>query len=762
MDIIQGIIPSNPIDAEKRDRIVEIVKEVVTVFSKQYLQATKDVVLDEAEYQVSRMERKRAKWERKHEKRERLLAAHGLPPSGEVWDPKLVDQKPTKDDVLNLCLSDLKSGLHCSKPRYSGVEKERRPRERRIKFEIIGYVILDEDFDAYCSYLILSQLGSQVSLRFRRYNQFKVFHKVIAKKFKLETPFAPAPTFGGRDLSPEFILHRKELLSAWLHELCENPEAVNCDSVLAFFGQAPITDMAVHRIEERTIQGTLHQLNLGFVRYEDLSDALTKIIIIKLRREMWQSIVDACPPNEKPRKAALKIANKTLDAVVGPAVETGVREAKEACAPIQKKLTDMLVSVASVAVKAKHDVVNGLTDAMSTALSPIVGALSQMISQITRVLAPPLMGVLAGPITTLTETMDKLIQYFAVNDEGSVVELGNAFGRAIDGIGDRIREALKEAVANLVGDRGKLVTNACLDGIMILIELFVDLFAAIVMAIFNPVPWFSTLVYMIHYKEKVLKANPGDIEGVMRVCDDQEDDMDFVIECNSGDFMAGAQKILDGLSQLGDNAGQFFGVLSDMFDDFRIVTHDKFFKRFYRKFGDYIWGSLNLPTDTRKWDEKVTHSFTLAFRSSIKHALKGISNILKNRLCDLMAAPIMHSINENVTPQIKSSIEPISNAIPGPVKDFLDVEGMVDQVIEGCVHDSCMRIIEDQTSIVGEAFATKVGFPWSTPFMPTFPPFPYGYPVEAPSAPSLEDTGAVASADPTVTTTVAPSAPPME
>jgi len=41
MDIIQGIIPSNPIDAEKRDRIVEIVKEVVTVFSKQYLQATK-------------------------------------------------------------------------------------------------------------------------------------------------------------------------------------------------------------------------------------------------------------------------------------------------------------------------------------------------------------------------------------------------------------------------------------------------------------------------------------------------------------------------------------------------------------------------------------------------------------------------------------------------------------------------------------------------------------------------------------------------
>jgi len=726
MYFIKGFIHSNPIDAAKRDRIIEITKEVMGVFAKQYLLATKDVVLEEAEEKVAKLEKKKEKWERKHAKRERKRAEHGLPPGNEVWDPEHAFDKKPYEELKRICLEDLNSGLRCKRPRDK--DKAKKPKPRKIKPDIIGHVMFDADIDPYVSYIVTATVGCQESERFRRYTQFKVLNKAVGKKYGCAKLFPPASSlWGGRNLTNEFIHERQKQLVKFLKEMCKGEGADQDPDVLAFFGLSKIDDPVSLEIEKRTIAATLHELCLGWVYYDGLTDGMAKIVIIKIRAEMWDSILQECPPSEKARRACMRLACKTLDTLVYPLVESGIHAAKEASAPVRQKLNEKLVELATVAVQAKHDVQNKLCEAMSSALSPVVGAMSQLVGRLTADLLPCILRPLVNPIQQVVGTMEQLIDVFATGDESRVDQLKDAIKAAIDGIGDKITESMKDAVANLVGDRDKLVMNPALNGIMVLLEVFVDIVKDVIMVIFNLEPWFACLKAMMHFKAKLLKADPSDPEKIYDLCDDEYDDVKDTIEDNSGDFMIGARVILHAFEALPGKAGLLSGVLGELFEDIRDVILDKFFKRFGKKYTDYIWGTLNLASDTRDWKTKCDHSFALAFRSAVRHAMKGISAIAVNRIVGILETPILSAIEEYVTPMIHDALEPINKALPEAVAEFIDVEGMVNTVIEHTVHDSCTRIVKDQESVFKQEFTVCVGFVYGAPFMPTYPPFPYVY-----------------------------------
>lgn len=742
MSFLKGFLPSNPIDGAKKDRIIAIAKEVMGVFAKQYLLATKDVVLEEAEEKVAKLEAKHEKWERKHAKRERKRAEHGLPPGNEVWDPEHAFDKKPFEEIKRICLEDLNSGLRCKRPRDK--DKKKKPKPRRIRPDIIGHVMFDADIDPYVSYIVSSTLGCQEAERFRRYTQFKVLNKAVGKQFGVTKLFPPASSlWGGRNLTTEFIYERQKLLVKFLKELCKVPGSEESPEVLAFFGLSKIDDPTSLEIEKRAIAATLHELCLGWIYYDGLTDGMAKIIIIKIRAEMWDSILQECPPSEKARRACMRLACKTLDTLVYPIVEAGIHAAKEASAPVRQKLNQKLVEFATVAVQAKHDVQNKLCEAMSSALSPVVGALSQLVGRLTADLLPCILRPLVNPLQQVVGTMEQLIDIFASGDEAKVDQLKDAIKASIDGIGDKMNESMKDAVANLVGDRDKLVMNPALNGVMIILELFVDLIKDVIMCIFNVDPWFACLKAMMHFKNKLLKADPSDRAKIDDICEDEYDDVKDEIDDNSGDFMIGARIILHAFEALPGKAGLLAGELSALFEDIRDVILDKLFKRFGKKFGDYIWGSLNLASDTRDWKTKCDHSFSLAFRSAVRHAMKGISKIAVNRMVGILQAPIMSAIEEYVNPMIHDALEPINKALPEAVAEFIDVEGMVNTVIEKTVHDSCVRIVKDQESVFKQEFTVCVGFVYGAPFMPTYPPFPYVYvagpndPVVAAGAPMM-------------------------
>jgi len=301
MDFFKGIIPSNPIDQEKKDKMVAIAEDVMKTFGKHYLLATKDVILENAEEKVTKIEKKREKWERKHAKREKKRAEHGLPSGNEVFDEAHALDEKSFEEKQKICLDDLKSGLRCRRPRDK--KKEKTPRVRKIRCEIVGSEILDADSDPYISYVVSSSLGCQSSERNRRYSQFKSLNKAVGKQFHIKAPFPAASSkFGARNLSSDFVAQRIKELNAYLQELCEAPESEKNSHVLAFFGLTEIDDPLSLEIETRAVDGTLHDLDLGSVIYDDVCDAMTKIVVIKIKEEMWEDITSGLPPNEKVRK----------------------------------------------------------------------------------------------------------------------------------------------------------------------------------------------------------------------------------------------------------------------------------------------------------------------------------------------------------------------------------------------------------------------------------------------------------------------------
>ena len=96
---------------------------------------------------MSKLEKKREKWERKHAKREKKRAEHGLPAGNEVFDEAHAFDKKTFEEIQKICIDDLNSGLRCRRPRDKN--KEKKPHPRKIRCEIVGSEIEDADSDPY-------------------------------------------------------------------------------------------------------------------------------------------------------------------------------------------------------------------------------------------------------------------------------------------------------------------------------------------------------------------------------------------------------------------------------------------------------------------------------------------------------------------------------------------------------------------------------------------------------------------------------------
>ena len=684
------------------------------------------------------------KWERKHAKREQLLKEHSLPPSSEVWDPEHAFDEMTKEELLKHCIDDLRNGVHCLRPR---LKWKKPPRHMMIKCQIAGYTIMDAESDPYCSYIVVSRLGSKVSMRYRRYNQFKDFHKSVCKKLLIKTPFPPPNSlFGGRNLTPEYLSVRQGMLQQYLNEVCENPDSVNNLAVMEFFGFIPIDDFLIYKSETRAIDETLLYLDIPFLRgCDNLTENLIKITIHRIKRELWEKIVCSAPPAEKACRSVLKRANKEIDSLVVPIVEVGIRSVKEACYPMRKKLLDSLPEVCCVVKKAKDFVVFKLKTTTSEVINPILTSLSQLIDLLSVTLTRSIIPAISVPIQAISSMPDKLMEYFATNDDSGAESLSNRLVELRDDANERIKGSLKDAVRYLVGAGASLVSHNTLEGIIPLLENLADIVFAIVIAVFNPVPWFHTLQEMILYKDRVDRSPPTDIDGVMRLCDEQENSIDFIIECDSGDYLAGAETALNSLEFIDYKAGKSIGVLYKMFEEFRDVAHSSFFKRFCRKFGDYIWGTLNLSCDSREWKDKVNHSFALAFRSAVKHTLKRLKNVLHERICNILEVSVINAIEEYAMPRISDSFESIKSSIPDAAQDFLDIEEMARQAIRSAVHECCMNAIEKQSDLITREFSEKVGIDLNAPIMPSLSPFPYGYESPTPGQDSVHDSEASAA-----------------
>jgi len=74
------------------------------------------------------------------------------------------------------------------------------------------------------------------------------------------------------------------------------------------------------------------------IPYDTKEEAISKLVIEEIQREMWHDLISGMPNVEKLRKVAMQALSKAISATVGPPVSAGVKAALAALDPIKPKI----------------------------------------------------------------------------------------------------------------------------------------------------------------------------------------------------------------------------------------------------------------------------------------------------------------------------------------------------------------------------------------------------------------------------------------
>ena len=568
-------------------------------------------------------------------------------------------------------------------------------------------------------------------------------YKALGKKFKVDAPFPDTlGIFAKASVEPQVVVERFGMLQRYIEELVEVPDAKKNIHILGLLCLSETYDELSQKIDDTAIEQTLSDLGMGDIVYNDINDGLTAIIITKIKDEMWEDIKATCPPSDRARDAAMKVASKMLDKIVTPIVKTGVTTAKEETAEVRKKIMDKIEEMAVTAVQAKHDVLDKLNGAISSRLTPIAQDVSAAIARVTCVLLPlmlkPFVPMIQLGHQKMLVTIRRIPESY-INSGSMANDFSDVFG-LMDGALKVLKESTKDAVASLVGDFGSHVTNPLVGGLVNLIRIFVVIVECLIDAVVDYKLWFSIFDNMLHWRNEMLGADPRNGEALDEKCERLFEAFLTHLEEQTQllyrRFRANLYKTLlpDVFKDCGSST--LSSEYSSFADDMEDVLFTTFFKRMAKKFNCYLWGALTLPTDTRDYKTKVHDSFLLAFRSAARRTKKGFNDCVIQHLASLVEAPIWKPVSEELIPAIKEGISPITESIPQVVRDFIDVEGMVSTTLKDELHKACELVVKEQVGAFKTEFKNAAGFDYDEPLFDDIPSFPYDYSLGAPQGAS--------------------------
>lgn len=576
-------------------------------------------------------------------------------------------------------------------------------------------------------------------------------YKAIGKQFKVDAPF-PESTglFSKADLSGPFVWERMRKLKRYIEELVELPEATENVHIMGLLCLSKTYDELSQKIEDEAIEQTLSDLGMGDIVYNDINDGLTAIVITKIKDEMWEDIKASCPPSEKARNAAMKVASKALNEIVTPIVKTGITTAKEQTAGVRKTIMDKIEEMAVTAVQAKHDVLNKLNEVMSSLLTPITHDISTAIAGISCVLLPVILKPFVPMIQLGHRKMMMTIRQIPEKyiDSGSIADDFTEVFDLMDGALQVLKESTKDTTKSLTGDFKSRVTNPVIGGLVDLVGVFVVILYELIRSVVDYKTWFKLFDRMLHWRNELLRADPSNRERFDSRCDELHDATISLIESEDLHLTRTilAEIYKSGFPELASESD--CSVLGSEYrsfaDDVEKVFFVKFFKRMAKKFSSYLWGALTLPTDTRDYRTKVQDSFMLAFRSAARRTKKSFDDCVIQHLAALIEAPIWKAVSDELIPTVKEGIAPITESIPQVVKDFVDAEGMISTTLKDELHKACELVVKEQVGAFKTEFKNAAGFDYDEQLLDDIPSFPYDYSLGLPQG---------VSGTPTTTTT---------
>ena len=436
--------------------------------------------------------------------------------------------------------------------------------------------------------------------------------------------------------------------------------------------------------------------------YDEEGQAIAKLVVEEIRREMWYDIVQACPPAEAARKAALKMAYRTVSTVVTPPVAAAWQAATDAAKPLKTKVIEILAAQFDKIVQVKHEIKGKLKAGMAAALAPLVEIIQKVLGNILKQLIPPIVGGLQPMIEKAPTLNTGISEAITLGDIEKCKDVRDIVHDTKKACYKKIEEAIQKQIEALIGECSKDLAHDVLKTFLSPFGKIIDIINALIELV-DPENYMDVVVFLMKEKEQIIKiSDPTKIDDVQHKLDWEEWDAAWRIRWRGYEIRSAGRELWWDLSTLLVDLGPVPDVFWDLAKDIQKRIHKRILKKFSWKFGDYLYGAMTNASDTRDWNTKVTDSFLIGYHKALKCARKNIYLLLKDYAVDFIKRPILSPIEKEIIPKIKDVIDPLESVIPEPIRDILDINGLVKHAIKESITDAISQIVGQQATVCAE------------------------------------------------------------
>jgi len=651
---------SNPVDSGKVETIKRIAERVGGRFTANYLNCLKDELISNAEEKQKKEEKKRLK------------------------EAKRADKPPSEQ-----------------KPRRPRGGKPSKKNKDKISTKVANWEKLDEDIDPYVSYIVVSSYKTREATKSRRFKEFKLLNKKLGKKVPSNAKVPSASSaFGSRNLHKDFLKERKKSLTDYLKALCEVDALTKDADFLKFLGLTKSDDPLGDKVFERAIERTKWDLWVWKkIVWDEQGQAISKLVIEEIRKEMWYDIVQACPPSEAARKLALKAAYRTVSMTVGPVVTASWNAAAEQAKPLKKKVEEILGQQFDKIVQVKAEIKGKLKAGMAAVLAPLVEAIEKVVGNILRQLIPPIVESIQPVVEKAPDINSRLTDAIMSGDIDKAKDIRDIVHDTKKHVYKKMEEAIQKQIENMIGECSKDLAHDALKLLLAPFGKIIDIANSLIELV-DPENYMDVIVYLMKEKDSIAKtADPSKIDDVQQKLDWEEWDAAWRTRWRGYEIRSAGRELWWDLSTLLCDLGPVPDAFWDLACAIQKRIHKRMLKKFSWKFGDYLYGAMTNASDTRDWPTKCNESFIIAYRKAMKCARKNLIALLGDYAVEFIKRPVLAPIEKEIIPKLKEVIDPLESLIPEPIRDLLDISGMVSSCIIESISEAVAHIVYAQAPV---------------------------------------------------------------
>ena len=702
MDLIHKIIPKNPINSETGKKITDSVKEAVAVFVKNYALQTQLVIVGnkEAEYKFKE-ERKAIVEKDRNYKIRYYKRIHGEDASvPEV--PEIPMKGATLEEMTDYCNNIFKLGFKPLFPRGK-LEPLKSP---ELTIELGRYALRDELYDPYAVYIIKTSMGKKSVEKERRFKEFEKLHKTLKKFLPKDCVLPPASSkIGARNLTDDFLKERVKLLNEYLQQLKNIDEVVKDEAFTKFVGLYEDDPLDV-QIFEAAFRATKYDLWIwGDIKYDDPTNAMTKLITMEVWRSVSHDVYAACPTAEGPRRLSIKLAFKAISAAANGAIPPAWNAAYEASKKARGVIQGTLDKVIGLIIEKKNDFNNQIKNEMMSAFGSIREGLGKLFSLAVEKLAPNIVKPFAIIYKIYAQKCEPLILEALKNCDKNKMkegtdELNKYHQDMVNKLNDKVDEQLKSVCEELNGLVTLRLLQDCFNPMKAIGRIIADF-----VRIINPENFSEVAIEMFEYKTELSNCNGNGVEEKLK---EMERHVYWKMDWNSWRMDNAVYDLRYHIYRLGLGLDAIADVCFDLGRKLVKQVYRRSCKKLYRKFSDYIWGFSMKNEDDKPWSEKVNDAMMLAYQAAKHKFNKECGNIVKRCICDILGGMIINKVIEEIIKTVGNLLKTLTSVVPEAIKNMIDLEDMAKKDIREVLVSTFEGAVYDQNEVFVEVLNKEI------------------------------------------------------